>query len=201
MAWYDLTGTIADWVMAGAAVYAAWNARSWFSQRSHTKGFDKAEEILASIDEHNIKTINEVNIIHSSFSLFDDIKQTRSAPLKNAHFEYAENQLKHKNTVTLIQNLINDLICLERWAIKVSNPGDILDVTNNLIDMHSSAAHFYASCDSCLYQIHYVGWVDFDNHFKVIKSNYDDYLLALANLDRAYNKFKVQRFDHFFKLQ
>ncbi|EKY3122139.1 hypothetical protein ACI1BR_004255, partial [Cronobacter sakazakii] len=50
MAWYDITGTLADWVMAGAAVYAAFRANGWFSQRLHSKGLDKAEEILLSID-------------------------------------------------------------------------------------------------------------------------------------------------------
>ena len=51
MAWYDVTGSIADLVMAGVAVYAAANANQWFSQRSHTKGFDKAEQLLADIDD------------------------------------------------------------------------------------------------------------------------------------------------------
>uniref|UniRef100_A0A8I0CZT6 Uncharacterized protein n=1 Tax=Pseudomonas tritici TaxID=2745518 RepID=A0A8I0CZT6_9PSED len=63
MAWYEVTGTLADWVMAGAAAYAAFNAKQWFSQRSHTKGFDKAEGILSTTDSlYNLtyKTIEDL---------------------------------------------------------------------------------------------------------------------------------------------
>lgn len=32
MAWYEVTGTFSDMTMAAAAVYAAWNAKSWLKQ-------------------------------------------------------------------------------------------------------------------------------------------------------------------------
>ena len=90
---------------------------------------------------------------------------------------------------------------MERWALTVSNPTEILLVTNQLVNMHSSAVHFYYYCDVCIYQLNNVGWPEFDNYFKIVKTNYDDYLLALHELEKEYDKFKVKRFNHFFKLK
>ncbi len=47
----DVTSALCNVVMASAAVFAAANARSWFSQRSHSKGLDYAEEIISNIDK------------------------------------------------------------------------------------------------------------------------------------------------------
>lgn len=197
----DIVSAGCNIAMAMAAIYAAWNARDWFSQKTHTKGFDKAEDILSSIDEYTLNTKKTVSEIHLTFLLFEEIQQSRSAPNKRSQLEYNEKLLWHSNYKNSVQILVEDLFRLERWAIKVSNPGDILIVTNELINMHTSAAHFYACCDGCLYQLHNMGWNEFENQFKVLKTNYDDYLLALHNLERAYDKFKTQRFEHFFKLQ
>jgi hypothetical protein len=37
MAWYDITGTVSDWIMAGVAVYAAANAKDWIKQSKAKK--------------------------------------------------------------------------------------------------------------------------------------------------------------------
>ncbi|WP_159378317.1 hypothetical protein [Pantoea dispersa] len=197
----DVVSAGCNMAMAVAAIYAAWNARDWFSQKTHTKGFDKAEDILSSIDEYTLKTKKTVSETHSTFSLFEEIKQSRSVPHKKSQSKFNENLSWHSNYKNSVQTLVDDLFRLERWAIKVSNPGDILKVTNELINMHVSAAHFYTYCDSCLYQLHNMGWSEFDQQFKLLKTNYNDYLSSLAQLEKAYDKFKIQRFKHFFKLQ
>jgi hypothetical protein len=45
-----------------------------------------------------------------------------------------------------------------------------------------------------------MGWDEFEDHFKVLQSNYEDYLVSLACLEREYDIFKVKRFNHFFKI-
>lgn len=49
--------SIADWVsstanvvMAGAALYAAFSAKDWFKQKTHSLGFEKAEILLIQLD-------------------------------------------------------------------------------------------------------------------------------------------------------
>lgn len=197
----DLVSAGCNIAMTGAAIYAAWNARGWFSQRSHTKGFDKAEEILASIDEYALNSKKIIDDLHANFSLLEEIQQSRSVPPKDQYLAYKESEEWHRVYMKNIHNLIDELFRLERWALNVSNPGEILVVTNHLTDLHTSAAHFYFYCDACLYQLHNVGWSEFDNHFKILKSNYNDCLLSLNNLEKEYDKFKVKRFDHFFKLK
>ncbi|MGX5108098.1 hypothetical protein ACWKYD_04720 [Enterobacter cloacae] len=38
MSWYDITGTVADWVMAGAAGYAAYLAKNWIKPNLQQQG-------------------------------------------------------------------------------------------------------------------------------------------------------------------
>jgi len=196
----DLVSAGCNITMAGAALYAAWNARDWFSQRSHSKGFDKAENILASIDEHTLLAKQSVNELHSSFSYIEEIFKSLSVPPKDTSSIYKDTESKHRNLKDQIHNLIQELFRLERWALCLKNPGELLVVTNHLTDLHTSAAHFYFYCDSCLYQLHYMGWDEFEDHFKVLQSNYEDYLVSLACLEREYDIFKVKRFNHFFKI-
>ncbi|QUY50343.1 hypothetical protein JK621_09435 [Serratia plymuthica] len=50
MAWYDITGTIADWTMAGAAVYAAFNAKDWIKDKHNSAGYDHVAKLMADYD-------------------------------------------------------------------------------------------------------------------------------------------------------
>nr|EKX9064370.1 hypothetical protein [Enterobacter cloacae] len=49
MAWYDITGTVSDLIMAIAAVYAAMNVKDLIKERTHTIGLKKAEGIVLSL--------------------------------------------------------------------------------------------------------------------------------------------------------
>lgn len=197
----DVVSAACNLTMAGAAVYAAWNARDWFSQRSHSKGFDKAESILTSIDEYTLDSKKIIDDLHSSFSLLEEIKQSRSAPSREQKFNFKDSEECHKEYKKNIHKLIGELSSIERWALTVSNPTEILVITNYLTDLHTSAAIFYFYSDACLYQLSNIGWPEFDRTFYAVKENYNDCLLAYANLEREYDDFKVKRFDRFFKLR
>lgn len=135
MAWYDITGTIADWVMAGSAVYAAVNAKRWFSQRSHTKGFDKAEELLAEID----RLFNYTDKMQADLQNFwDYLEQSEKNTIKlndsqNAYFVSLIDELtKHRNNII---NLIQDAKLIERWSIRMKNSDVVFNV---LLKLHEA---------------------------------------------------------------
>ncbi|XSB54988.1 hypothetical protein ACP3PD_07805 [Enterobacter ludwigii] len=109
MAWYEVTGTIADWVMAGAAAYAAFNAKQWFSQRSHTKGFDKAEEILSTTDCLYNSTYKTIEELYPVLNYLNELNSGLKKPdLKKAQeFELSEN--KHREFISKIDNLVKEL--------------------------------------------------------------------------------------------
>ncbi|MEG6348889.1 hypothetical protein [Lelliottia amnigena] len=56
MAWYDITGTVADWVMAGAAGYAAFLAKNWIKPNLQQQGLSKVVNFLQQ-DISNLATL------------------------------------------------------------------------------------------------------------------------------------------------
>lgn len=48
MAWYDITGTVPDWIMAGVAIYAAANAKDWIKQKKDEDAYNIAKELIFS---------------------------------------------------------------------------------------------------------------------------------------------------------
>nr|DAF10908.1 MAG TPA: hypothetical protein [Caudoviricetes sp.] len=201
MTWYEVTGTLADWVMAGAAAYAAFNAKQWFSQRSHTKGFDKAEEILSTIDSLYYSTYKTIEDLYPVLNYLNELNSGLKKPdLKKSHeFEMSEN--KHREFITKIDNLIKELDLMERWSIKVENKDIILAVTKSLRDVNSSACNAYISVQSSLFDYSNNNQRGFDLSRKNFNQHYKEYLESLATSESAYNIFKKQKFITFFKVK
>jgi len=51
MAWYDITGTVADWVMAGAAIYAASQAHKWVNSKMNNDLYHLSKEVIVNNHE------------------------------------------------------------------------------------------------------------------------------------------------------
>lgn len=51
MAWYDVTGTVADWVMVGAAVYAATQAHKWVQDKTNNDLYQLSKEVIVNNHE------------------------------------------------------------------------------------------------------------------------------------------------------
>lgn len=84
MTWYEVTGTLADWVMAGAAAYAAFNAKQWFSQDLTLKVFDKAEEILSTTDSLYYSTYKTIEDLYPVLNYLNELNSGLKKPdLKN----------------------------------------------------------------------------------------------------------------------
>ncbi|MEW5200229.1 hypothetical protein [Enterobacter hormaechei] len=143
MAWYDITGTVADWVMAGVAVYAAANANQWFSQRSHTKGFDKAEQLLSDIDEQYSKTKNYISELHDAFEYLKAVDERITYVDGNKAHDYQMLILNHTFDIQRIDELSENLEMIERWSLFLKDKDIINDVLKKLRD--SSVSAFNAS--------------------------------------------------------
>ena len=201
MAWYEVTGTIADWVMAGAAAYAAFNAKQWFSQRSHTKGFDKAEEILSTTDCLYNSTYKTIEELYPVLNYLNELNSGLKKPdLKKAQeFELSEN--KHREFISKIDNLVKELDLMERWSIKVENKDIILGVTKSLREVNASACNAFISVQSSILECVNNNQRGFELSRKNFNQHYKEYLESLAASESAYNLFKKQKFITFFKVK
>ncbi|AGE17642.1 TPA: hypothetical protein SLN52_000610 [Serratia marcescens] len=200
MAWYDITGTIADWTMAGAAVYAAVNAKQWFSQRSHTKGFDKAENILSAIDNHYRERNRYLSEIHSALEYLNALDSNLIFADQEMQDRHEKLSKQHSGNILLVDGLSDELVLIERWSITVLNPEKINAVIKSLRNLNASAANAYNYSRSCIYNLICVSRQDFEFTLTQFKSQYEDFLKDLATLDDCYENFKKQKFTNFFRV-
>ncbi|MCM7830423.1 hypothetical protein ACHHY8_22650 [Enterobacter cloacae complex sp. 2024EL-00215] len=197
----DWFSSIANLIMAGAALYAAWNAKQWFSQRSHTTGFDKAEEILAVTDHLYNTTYKTIEDIYQVVNYLKELNSGLKKPdqKKADEFEISEN--KHREYISKIDNLVIELELMERWSIQVENKDIILAVTKSLRDVNASACNVYISAQSSLFDYANNHQKGFEFSRKNFNQHYEEYLQSLAASESAYNIFKKQKFITFFKVK
>ncbi|MEB8025581.1 MULTISPECIES: hypothetical protein [Enterobacter cloacae complex] len=197
----DWVSSIANFIMAVAALYAAWNAKQWFSQRSHTMGFDKAEEILSITDNLYNTTYKTIEDINSVFNYLNDLDSglKKADPKKAGEFEISEN--KHREYISKIDSLVIELELMERWSIKVENKDIILAVTKSLRDVNASACNAYISVQSSLFDHTNNNQPGFELGRKSFNQHYKEYLESLVATESAYNLFKTQKFVTFFKVK
>lgn len=200
MAWYDVTGTVSDWVMASAAVYAAINAKRWFSQRSHTKGFDKAEEIISIIDSLHRERNDYTNQLYITNEYLGAIDDRSTHPDDERYSMYSGLSKKHSDKIKSIDILYEELVLIERWSIEIINIDLIKSVIKSLRQLNASASNAYNASYSCIYNINSMGRAEFEDSFKRFKSYYDDFLRDLAILEANYDKFKKNKFTKFFRV-
>ncbi|ENN8395791.1 hypothetical protein ACAX60_004429 [Serratia marcescens] len=200
-------GSLTDWISAGANIcmalaagYAAVNAKQWFSQRSHTKGFDKAENILSTIDNHYRDRLKYANEIHSA------LEYLNSLDLNNfiinigilEKLKYFSN--KHTENIELIDKLSDELLLIERWSITVVNIELINAVIKSLRSLNESAAITYKNSYSYLDNVYDRRNDKLEGVLKQIDSQYKDFVTDLATLEHSYDKFKKQKFTNFFRV-
>lgn len=201
-------GSLTDWIsaganifMAGAAVYAAINAKQWFSQRSHTKGFDKAENILSTIDCYYRDRNQYLKEIHSTLEYLNALDYNLIFSDQEIQDKHEKLSKQHSNNILLVDRLSDELVLIERWSITVVNPERINAVIKSLRDLNASAANAYNYSRSCIYNLNCVSRQDFEFTLKQFKSQYDDFLKDLATLDNCYENFKKQKFTSFFRVR
>lgn len=199
MVWHDITGTVADWVMAGSAAYAAINAKQWFSQRSHTKGFDKAEELLSNIDNLYQTTYKSIEQLHTTLDYLNMIGSGLKISDVSDAKKYEALEDSHSVKIIKIDKIVEELELIERWSIEVKNKEIILATTKSIRDVNVSAVNYYISVKSNIYYINGEGKRGLQQSIGNYKLLYSEYLSDLVALETAYKKFKKQKFVTFFK--
>lgn len=110
MAWYDITGTVADWVMAGAAGYAAFLAKNWIKPNLQQQGLTKVVNFLQQ-DVSNLATLRiEYIYIESIISSIEWLK---------GNINYAPGE-KQKRLRSVYDDIKNDIIP-KKTNIKIKN--------------------------------------------------------------------------------
>ncbi|ELY6080366.1 MULTISPECIES: hypothetical protein [Enterobacteriaceae] len=201
MAWYDITGTVADWVMAGVAVYAAANANQWFSQRSHTKGFDKAEQLLADIDEHYGKLKYYISDLHNALEYLNAVNERMIYVDGKKSNDYEMLSITHKYDIERIDGLSENYMSLERWSLILKNRKIIEDLLKTFQNLSVSAFNASSLAKSCIYNAEHMGMDEFKLTLKNFKTHYDEYVKELAEAEQKYIKFKKMKFIDLFHIK
>lgn len=201
MAWYDVTGTVADWIMAGSAVFAAVKANQWFSQRLHSKGLDKAEEILLSIDN----LMNELDTIlfkvHESKHYLKAIESNRivaDPELLKAYDLIIATQTEKFNHVLKIRQ---DTRLLDRWNVTPKNNELFDNIYLSLSDLFVSTTQTISIAHKCLHDISYMSRSDFESAYKVYLNLYEKSQNQLEKVHRDYKKIIALEFKELFELK
>lgn len=201
MAWYDVTGSIADLIMAGVAVYAAANANQWFSQRSHTKGFDKAEQLLADIDDQYGNLKYYISDLHNALEYLDAINERMTYVDGKKSGDYEMLCITHKHDIEKIDRLSENFVMLERWSLVLKNKNIIEGLLKKLRDSSVSAYNSSSLAQSCIYNAEHMGMEEFQVTLKHFKTNYDEYVKELADAEQKYIKFKKMKFINLFHVK
>ena len=201
-------GTVSDWfsalcnlATAVAAVYAAFNAKQWFSQRSHTKGFDKAEELLSNVDSLYHCTSSLFEKLDSSLKLVNLISGNLRIPSNSEAEEYAILQKQTEIKIKELDNIKNNLEVFERWSIEIKNKDIILDTIKCIRDANVSAVNSFISVQSSIHDINTVGRYTLNMSIDNFKRYYTEHLSDLAILESKYNTFKKQKFINLFEVK
>jgi hypothetical protein len=124
--WYDYTGTFSDWVMAGAAAYAAWSARTWFKQSQLNLGFEYASKFLSNI-EKAVKTA-----IDDSYSIHDDIHDLKQNKFNEDSDIYSTLKNKYYMTYQYVKELSTDLDSINRMGVVDKKSPQLKIILDNL---------------------------------------------------------------------
>ncbi|MFN2992222.1 hypothetical protein [Serratia plymuthica] len=194
----DIVSAMCNIAMAGAAVYAALNAKGWFSQKSHTRGHEKAEEILSSIDvfyRNRNQTLAELYQLHK---LIIEINKHIDNYEKKDNFVYKEKSKYFSEYISKIDKLSEELELMERWNILVVNKDKITNIIKHLREFNVSAYNTCHMSYICITELNNGDIDEFTNAFKLMNVHYHEFALGLHNVEFYYKNFKNVKFTDFF---
>lgn len=140
MDFYDYTGTLADWIMAGSAFYAAWNARSWFKQSQINLGFEQANNFILNLEKAVLTAVNE------SYSIHDDIYTFRKNIINPDHDVQSKMGKKYQDTTESVIALKVSHDNLVRMGIQEKKSIRLRLIVDNLLECAFNNQHAFYSC-------------------------------------------------------
>lgn len=200
MAWYDITGTVSDLIMAIAAVYAAINVKDLIKERTHTIGLKKAEGIVLSLDKFKdsiykiIYPLTEFDLLLNGddFSNHDLLLNNRNNLFKlRRDIEYLKKQY---------QEIKYGIDTIERWNVIIKNNNIIIPMLNNMIELLNSSDNAALNGISFLDEDK-LNLVTRRSFSKSFKTNYNEALASHVNIESIYSEFSMIKFSSLFSIQ
>ncbi|MBJ8975304.1 hypothetical protein I5438_01715 [Citrobacter freundii] len=140
----DWISALSNVLMAGAAVYAALQAKRWFSQLSYTTAFNKAAEILLKIDDAvEQKQFYLVEVDRLKFSAQFWINKSE-IPQDDIIQEFQDRHRYFDEKIKYFSKLKHDYDLLKRWPIKRHQIELVEDLIQSLTILHSNITIAYS---------------------------------------------------------
>ncbi|KHT18289.1 hypothetical protein [Pectobacterium brasiliense] len=145
--------SIADWVsstanvvMAGAALYAAWNAKDWFSRRMSENSFNKADDIIQQVDNLRIKSKTDLWI---AMGFINGFRNNDSASI----YESIDHYNMHIDDVNKISSIRRKITRIKTLGIIVNKENVLIDALQALDDFYSGLLVIYRYQDEITREI------------------------------------------------
>ena len=134
-------GSVSDWVsalcniaMAGAAVYAALNAKSWLSPKIQDEGFRQANQLMLDMTQVNIvqqKMVAALNImlIKNNNGRYEKYSHERENDIEKYHYLF-------KELSDLLISFGSRYLSLEIWKINSLKDDQFVQLISDLGNIH-----------------------------------------------------------------
>ncbi|EEV6014773.1 TPA: hypothetical protein K8979_004311 [Escherichia coli] len=197
-------GSVSDWVstfcnaiMAGAALYAAVNAKNWLSEKTRTLGLEKAEAILNEIDTfsatHNsyIDSLAEAEIYYRS-NIFDN-QADRNRVIKSLD----ELRVLIENNKLRLQDTHSKFSSLKRWDVTILKEKEIYQLLDTyqmtIMSLSNATFNLRNALSEFINDERYFAL--FGHHFKV---NYGEALSSYYQGKCIHEKIRTYKFRELF---
>jgi len=197
----DLASAGCNIVMASSAVYAAFNAKRWFSQRSHTRGFDKAEELLSQIDDLFYYTAKIQEDLYNFWDYLEKLerKLIQLDDHKNAYFISLIDELTVRSEKIL--QVMQDAKLIERWSIKLKNRDVVFDVLGKLHQSFYSSITVYTFFQLSIQNISNYIDLDIDITNSIFRKHYKEAVENTSAVNPCYEKMINLKFTQLFAIK
>ncbi|HEQ2843449.1 TPA: hypothetical protein VE468_001107 [Klebsiella pneumoniae] len=197
-------GSVSDWastlcnaIMAGAALYAAINAKNWLSEKTRTLGMEKAEAILNEIDTFSsthssyIDSLAEAEIYYRS-NIFDN-----QADRNKVISSLDELRVLIENNRLRLQDTHSKFSSLKRWDVTILKEKEIyqlLDVYQmTIMSLSNATFNLRNALSEFINDERYFAL--FGHHFKV---NYAEALSSYYQGTSIHEKIRTYKFRELF---
>jgi len=186
-------------VMAGAAIFAAYSAKKWVKQRTHTVGFEKAEKLITLIDNHyGWIDLNRMQLVYLSGYL-NAVHENIAELSFDKEIDYYELKSEYEVKKEELRGIYYQFELLERWGLN-SRYKNLIDSTIKNMDL------YFTDMITCFQIAAY--WIEslrsgndgYDNYRENLEKFMSDAVFAYQRFDEDYEKFKRIKFDDLFKL-
>ncbi|WP_159403175.1 hypothetical protein [Enterobacter hormaechei] len=195
----DIISAGCNVAMAAAAGYAAFNAKQWFSQRSHTKGFDKAEELLSKIDIQYEYTVKLRKSLSDMWDYLENIEKEIILFNKEKNDFYSGLVVQCNNNIQNIEKIMHDLQIIERWSVRIKKPEYIYDVLFSFLELYSCFKMLCLTFDLNM-EIYFKN-SDSELTNSAFRKNYRETKNALIKNDKQYNSLTKHKFTQLFSIK